>query len=366
MRAAVLQRSGERIAVLDDLDLPAPRAGEVRVRVKFCGLCHSDLTVMEGAFPLTQPVVPGHEAAGVVDAVGAGVTQLQPGDHVVLTPVPSCGNCYYCQRRDFSLCVNSIGVMSNRLLDGSTHLSRGGVEILRGCGVGALAECIVVPASGAVKIPAEMPLDLAALLGCAVQTGVGAVLNTARVEPGATVLVTGLGGIGMSAVQGARIAGATTLVAADLNTERLAIAARFGATHCVNPANEDLAARCAALTGGIGMDYAFECAGRTELVELGVQCTRAGGTTVSVGSPGFEQTLGLPHFVLFAATGKKLCGCLLGSSHSQFEIPRLARFWQRGLLDLESLVTARRPLAEVNAGFDDLRRGIGIRTVIAL
>lgn len=366
MRAAVLHKAGEDIQLLTDLDVPEPRAGEVRVRVHYCGLCHSDLTVMQGDFPLSQPIVPGHEAAGVVEAVGAGVSHLQPGDHVVLTPVPPCGHCYYCQRNDHSLCVNASAIMTNTLLDGSTQLSRGGESILRGCGVGALAERIVVPANGAVKIPQDMPLDLASVLGCAVQTGVGAVLNTANVEAGATVLVTGLGGIGISAVQGARIAGAAVIVAADVNPERLAQARAFGATHCVNPQEDNLHAVCMALTDGIGMDYAFECAGRAELVELGVQCVRSGGTAVSVGSPRFDQHVQLSHFVLFAATGKKLCGCLLGSSNSQYEIPRLVRLWQSGQLDLEGMISARRPLAEVNEGYADLKAGKGIRTVIEI
>ena len=366
MRAAILQKPGEAIQILCDVDLPQPRAGEVRVNVKYCGLCQSDLTVIDGDFPLTQPIVPGHEAAGIVDAVGAGVTHVQPGDHVVLTPVPPCGTCYYCQRNDYSLCVNSLAIMTNKLLDGSTRLVRGGEEILRGCGVGALAESIVVPATGAVKIPQDMPLDLASILGCAVQTGVGAVLNTANVEAGATVLITGLGGIGMSAVQGARIAGAAIIIAADVNPERLALAKKFGATHCINPREEDLSNFCMKLTDWIGMDYVFECAGKAELIELGIQCARAGGTTVSVGSPRYEQQVNLQHFVMFAAMGKKLCGCLLGSSNSLYEIPRLVRLWENGLLNLEDMISVRRPLAEINEGFADLKAGNGIRTVIEI
>lgn len=366
MRAAIVQKSGDRVEIWTDLDMPEPRAGEVRVHVKYCGLCQSDLTVIDGDFPLTQPAVPGHEASGIVDVVGAGVTHLQPGDHVVLTPVPPCGTCYYCQRNDHSLCVNSMAILSNRLLDGSTQLTRAGNDILRGCGVGALAETIVVPATGAVKIPEDMPLDLACILGCAVQTGVGAVLNTANVEAGATVLVTGLGGIGMSVVQGARIAGASMIIAADINPERLALAKKFGATHCINPQTEDLPGLCMALTQWIGMDYVFECAGKAELIEQGIQCSRPGGMTVTVGSPKFEQHLQIQHVVLFGTMGKKLCGCLLGSSNSLFEIPRLVRLWQSGQLNLEDMITARRPLAEINEGFADLKSGNGIRTVIEI
>lgn len=366
MRAAVLEQANQPIKIYDDVEIIEPRAGEVRVNVKYCGLCHSDLGFVDGKMPLGGQIILGHEAAGVVESIGPGVTNLQVGDHVVLTPAPPCGECYYCQRNEHSLCVNSLGIMTNAMPDGTTGLSRDGESILRGCGVGGLAEYVVTPCTGAIKVDKDIPLDVACVIGCALQTGVGAVLNTAQVEPGATVVVMGLGGVGMATLQGARIAGATTIIASDPVAERREAAKSFGATHVVDPINEDLHAICQELTGGIGVDYAFESAGKAMLIEQGINLTRWGGTTICVGAPALEEGINIPNVVLFAATGKKLCGCLLGSSNSLHEIPRLIRLWRQGLLDMESMITARRPLSEINEGFDDLAHSRGIRTVIEI
>lgn len=367
MRAAVLERQGEPIRIYDDVDIIEPRTNEVRVNVKYCGLCHSDYSVLDNAMgPIAGPMILGHEAAGIVESVGPGVTHLAPGDHVVLTPTPPCGQCYYCLRGDHSLCVNSISMMISALPDGNTSLSRGGETILRGLGVGALAEYVVTPATGAIKIDDDVPLELACVIGCAMQTGVGAVLNTADVEAGATVMMLGLGGIGMAAVQGARIAGAATIIVSDPIAERRELARKFGATHTLDPANDDIVAKVMELTNGIGVDYAFETAGKAALIEVCIQAIRSGGTAVAVGAPPLEESVTLNNAVIFAATQKKLCGCLLGSSNSPYEIPRLVRLWQNGRLDLESMITARRPLAEVNEGFADLAAGKGIRTVLTI
>ena len=207
MRAAVLEAPGARLVVDDTVDIADPGPGQVRVRVEHCGVCHSDLTAATSPHAST-PIVLGHEAAGIVDAVGEGVTAVAPGDTVVLTPVPPCGRCYWCVRGESGICVNSRSVMSNTFADGSTGLSRGGQKVYRGLGVGGFAEYVLTSENGAVKIPAGTPLEIACVIGCAVQTGVGAVLNTAGVEPGATVLVLGLGGIGLSVVQAGGAAGA--------------------------------------------------------------------------------------------------------------------------------------------------------------
>ncbi|RLQ23160.1 Zn-dependent alcohol dehydrogenase [Seongchinamella sediminis] len=366
MRAALLEQAGTALVIYDDLEVNQPRTGEVQVEVKYCGLCHSDLGFMTGKSPLLGPQVPGHEAAGVINAVGEGVTHLAVGDPVVLTPAPPCGLCYYCQRQQYSLCDNAIGILSGTLADGSTGLSRRGERVYRGCGIGALAEYVTLPATGAVKIDTDIPLDVACVIGCALQTGVGAVLNTANMEAGATCVVLGLGGIGMATVQGARIAGAELIIASDPVAERRQQAARFGATHVVDPAAGDLPGLIMEVTAGIGVDYAFEAAGRAALIEQGLQLTRKGGTTVIVGSPPLEEDLHIPNVVLFQALEKKLCGCLLGSCNSLYEIPRLLRLWRQGLLDIESMITHRRPLAEVNEGFADLAQGRGIRTVIEI
>lgn len=363
MLAALLE-SADAPIVVDTVDIAAPGPGHVRVRVSHCGVCHSDLTVARSGYAPT-PVVLGHEAAGVVDAVGEGVTSLAPGDTVVLTPIPACGCCYWCVRGEPGVCVNSRSIMSQTFLDGTTGLSRDGVTVYRGLGVGAFAEMVLTPETGAVKVPHDTPLDVACVLGCAVQTGVGAVLNAARVEPGATVLVLGLGGIGLSVVQGARVAGASRVIGSDPLPERREAARRLGATDVIDPTQDDVAVRAAALTE-VGVDYAFEAAGKAALVEVGIAATRPGGTTVAVGAPRLEESITIAPAVLFTTMEKKLLGCLLGSSNSLREIPRLLALWRTGQLDLEALITARRPLDGVDDAFTDLEAGRGIRTVISV
>jgi Zn-dependent alcohol dehydrogenase len=335
----------------------------VRVRVAHCGVCHSDLTVVQSAYQ--TPIVLGHEAAGTVDAVGDGVTLLAPGDRVVLTPIPPCGRCYFCVRGDSALCVNNRSVMSATFLDGTTGLSRAGDVVYRGLGVGGFAELVLTTETGAVKVPDDTPLDVVCVIGCAVQTGVGAVLNTARVEPGATVLVLGLGGIGQSVVQGARVASAARIIASDPVAERRDAELRLGATDVIDPTVDDVAAVARSLTE-VGPDYAFECAGRAELAEVGIAATRPGGTTVLVGAPSVDQKITIDPAVLYGIDEKKLLGCFLGSCNSLRDVPRMVALWRAGRLDLEGLITHRRPLEEVNEAFADMQAGVGIRTVLAL
>ena len=266
MKAAVFEEVGKPMRIYDDIAIIDPRAGEVRVKVHYCSVCHSDLSIVDGSFPAFGHTILGHEASGVVDAIGAGVTNVQVGDHVVLTPVPPCGTCYFCVRGESSLCSTNTSLYTFALPDGNTGLSRNGKVIYRGLGVGAFAEYVITPVNGAVKISRDVPLELACLMGCALQTGLGAVLNTAKVETGATVVIRGLGGVGISAVQGARLAGASIVLASDPVAERRELAMKFGATHVIDPLNEDLAQRCLALTDNIGMDYAFETAGIAKLV----------------------------------------------------------------------------------------------------
>jgi Zn-dependent alcohol dehydrogenase len=253
MRAAILESPGEPLVVRNDVVLAAPRAGQVRVRVTHCGVCHSDLSVADGVFPSPTPIVLGHEAAGVVDAVGAEVDGLAAGDPVVLSPVPPCGVCYGCVRGEPGVCVNVGMLQTASFPDGTTGISRNDAVVYRGVGLGAFAEYVLVPATGAIRVPAGVPLDVVCVIGCAVQTGVGAVLNTARVEAGATVLVIGLGGIGLSIVQGARVAGAARIIATDPVAARREAARRFGATDLVDPGAEDVVERAFALTG-VGVD----------------------------------------------------------------------------------------------------------------
>lgn len=366
MRAALLEEQGKPLSLVDDLELREPRAGEVRVRVHHCGICHSDLTVVDAAVPAMLPVVLGHEAAGVVDAVGEGVTHLAEGDRVVLTPCPPCGACYWCVRGEWSLCQQAMGLLTSTFPDGTTGLSRGGRTVYRGLNVAAFAEYTVTQATGAVKIPEDTPLDLACVIGCAVQTGAGAVLNTARVEEGATVLVLGCGGIGLSAVQGARLAGASRIIVSDPVAERRAAAQVFGATDLLDPSSDDVVAASRELTGGIGVDYAFETAGVAKLVETGLEAARNGGAVVAVGAPPVDQGIQIAPAALFTVTQKRLLGCILGSCNSLLEVPRLLGLWRAGRLDLEGLVTARRPLAEINEAMAEMRASRGIRTVLSL
>ncbi|MEO8603155.1 MAG: Zn-dependent alcohol dehydrogenase [bacterium] len=363
MRAAVLVEAGKPLVMWDDVQLASPRSGQVRVRVTHCGLCHSDLSLADGVFPSPTPIVLGHEAAGIVEEVGAEVTGLAVGDEVVLSPIAPCGSCYWCLRGEPGVCVNAMTIQTNTFLDGSTGLSRGSETIFRGVGLGGFAEQVVVAASGAVKIPAGVSREVACVIGCAVQTGVGAVLNTARVEAGATVLVMGLGGIGLSIVQGARLAGAARIIASDPVAARRDTALRLGATDVIDPNEQDVGTRAFELTG-VGVDYAFDAVGRAALIQTGVGATRNGGTTVCVGAAPMEDAVVLAPAALFTLTEKKVIGCALGSCNSLRDIPRLLALAQIGQLDLGALISDRRPLAEINEAMVDMRAARGIRTVL--
>lgn len=366
MRAALLEEPGKPLNLVDDVDIIDPGPGQVRVAVRHCGICHSDLGVIDGAFPAALlPIVLGHEAAGVVDAVGSGVDELRPGDKVVLTPCPPCGACYWCVRGEAGLCRNASAVLTQTFPDGSTGLSRGGEIVYRGLGVGAFGEQVVTQSTGAVKIPDDVPTEIACVVGCAVQTGVGAVLNTASVESGATVLVIGAGGIGLSVVQGARLAGAAKVIVSDPVASRREVAGRLGATDVIDPTREDLAARCQELTAGIGVDYAFEAVGAAALLEAGIQATRPGGTTVIVGAIPVEQPVTISPAALFGVQEKKLIGCILGSCNSLRDVPRFLDLWRAGRLELEPLITSNRPIAEINTSLDDLRASRGVRNVMS-
>ncbi len=366
MRAAVLEAAGKPLVVTDDVDIADPGPGQVRVAVSHCGVCHSDLSIVNGSFPSAMPIVLGHEATGVVESLGEGVSLLACGDSVVLTPCPPCGRCYWCLRGEPGACANTASLFSNRLPDGSTGLTRKGQTVLRGLGVAGFAEYVITSETGAVKIDPDVPREVACVIGCAVQTGVGAVLNTAGVEEGATVLVMGLGGIGQSIVQGARLAGAARIIASDPIDLRRSTARKLGATDLLDPTQVDVVTAVKDLTGGFGVDYAFEAVGSGHVIETGIAATRSGGTTVCVGAAPLTEAIHIAPAALFTASEKKLFGCLLGSSNSLREIPRLIALWQGGRLDLEALITQRRPLEEINEAMDDLRAGRGVRTVLSL
>jgi Zn-dependent alcohol dehydrogenase len=364
MRAAIMTAVGAGL-VVDEVELEGPRAGEVCVEIRHCGVCHSDLHYLDGSLRTELPVILGHEAAGVVADVGPGVVGLSPGDHVVLTMAPSCGRCYWCVREERSLCQRFAGMVGGAYPDGSTRLAWRGRPVRRGLVLSAYAERTVVPVEAAVRIPADVPTDLAAIVGCAVQTGVGAVLNTARVPVGASVVVSGLGAVGLSIVQGARIAGATTIVAADPYAGRRDEALRVGATHVVDPRADRLDHLARDLTEGRGADFAFDAVGRSDVVETLMKATRNGGTTVMVGIPSMHDVLSVRALV-HTSYEKKLVGCYLGSANPHRDFPRILDLWRTGRLDLASMVTARRPLDEIDAAVADLRHGVGVRTVLEM
>jgi Zn-dependent alcohol dehydrogenase len=363
MRAALLEEAGKPLNIVSNVDVEDPAPGHVLVKVSHCGICHSDLTAAEaGGGPM--PLILGHEAAGVVEAVGTGVTSLSRGDQVVLTPLAPCGVCYFCVRDQPTLCVDAQNFMTGTMLDGTTPFSREGADVYRGFGVGGFGEFAMVTENGAVKIDPDVPLEVACVIGCAIQTGVGAVFNTAKVEPGASVLVTGLGGIGLSIVQGARIAGASRIIVSDPVAERRDYAANFGATDILDPAEVDVPARARELTGGIGVDYAFDGAGYIPLIRDCLAASRNGGMTIMVGASMGMESLPIDLAALFITQEKALKGSLLGSCHSHRDVPRFLALWKRGVLQLESMISARRPLAEIEQGFQDMRAGRGIRTVL--
>jgi Zn-dependent alcohol dehydrogenase len=365
MRAALLEQPDQPPTTVDDVEIVGPRAGEVVVDVACCGLCHSDLSLMNGTFPTATPIVLGHEAAGSVIEVGAGVTSLAVGDKVLLTPTPSCGACYWCVRDQASLCVQSSGIVTHAFLDGETGLRRGDDVVYRGLGVGGFADHAVVLEAGAVKLPDDVDLETVAVIGCAVQTGVGSVVNLARVEPGATVLVMGLGGIGVSIVQGARIAGAARIIVSDPVSERRDAAQGFGATDALDPTTDDLMGVCQGLTDGIGVDYAFDAVGSSALVEAGFEATRNGGTIVAVGAGPIEHTINISA-PLFAVSQKTLMGSMLGGVNSRRDVPILIDLYRAGRLDLDNMITARRPIEELNEAAADMTAGRGLRTLLRL
>jgi Zn-dependent alcohol dehydrogenase len=364
MRAALLESPDEPLRVVDDVELGPPRTGEVRVRIVACGVCHSDLSLARGLFPMLGPTVPGHEAAGVVVELGPGVSTLAVGDHVVLSPNPACGHCEYCRRGRHAVCPNSLGIATATFPDGTTGLSRGGEVVYRGLNLGAWSDEVVVQESGAVRIDPDVPLDVACVIGCAVQTGVGAALNTADIEPGDSVLVMGAGGIGLNIVQGAAVAGASRIIVSDPSEARREQALRFGATDVVDPATTDVVATTMELTG-IGADVAFDAAGSAALVEAGLAAVRSAGTCVMVGAPPADEEARV-NVAVTMFTEKRLAGSLLGDCYAPRDIPRLVSLWQAGRLDLDGLVTARRPLEEVNEALDDLEAGRGLRTVLVI
>lgn len=365
MRAAVLAGVGRPLEIRDDVVVAEPRAGEVRVRMAAAGVCHSDLSAAEGTMLVPTPVVLGHEGAGVVEQVGPGVTRVEPGDHVVVSWVPQCGECFFCRRDEGHLCERATVTMaSGGLLDGTTRLSAGGAPLYQMAGTGTFGEIAVVPETGVVKVPRDLDLDLAALLGCAVLTGVGAACHTGRVRAGDTVAVVGCGGVGLNVIQGARIAGAGHVIAVDTEPAKLGLATAFGAAHVVDASAEDPVSAVMDLTAQRGADVVFEVVGLQRTIDQALAMTRRGGQAVLVGIPAMDATVSLPAFFGVVLAGRTVTGCWYGSSNPQRDVPVLVDLHRQGRLELRELVSRRIDLDDVNGALDDLRAGRGARSVI--
>jgi S-(hydroxymethyl)glutathione dehydrogenase/alcohol dehydrogenase len=357
MRAAVYVEQDQPL-VIEDLEVIEPGAGDVVVQVAASGVCHSDLSVMNGTLPMPPPCILGHEGAGIVEWVGADVTQVKPGDRVVATFVPACGYCWHCLHDSSNLCTGSAETMMlprARRSDGS--------NVAGFTGLGTFADVMTVPEAQAVKVDTDLPDEQLALIGCGVTTGVGAALNTARVEPGSTVAVIGCGGVGQAVIQGARIAGAARIIAIDPVELKRKSAEQLGATDLVDPTAGDPVAQVAELTGGRGADYAFEVIGRPETIVQAFLTARRGGTAVVVGMPAIDSEVTLPGFQLFYGE-KKLVGCVYGSAQVRRDFPRFISLAETGRLDLGAMVSRRIKLDEVNDAFRAMEAGEVIRSVI--
>lgn len=370
-RAAILRAMGlpqpyaeSRPLVIEALQLAPPGPGEVLVRIKAAGLCHSDLSVIAGNRPRPTPMALGHEAAGIVETCGAGIDDLRPGDHVVMVFVPSCGHCPPCSEGRPALCEPGAAANgAGTLLSGERRLSRpDGAVVHHHMGVSAFAEHAVVSRRSLVKIDPSLPLEEAALFGCAVLTGVGAVVNTARVQAGTSVAVIGLGGVGLNALLAAAAVGARRIVAVDVIPEKLDLARRLGATDVFDASDPDCAAQIRAATGG-GVDYAFEMAGSVKAMDLAYRATRRGGETVSAGLSHPDDQFALQH-VSLVAEERTVKGSYIGSCVPQRDVPRYIALYQQGKLPVDKLMSERVGLDDLNAAFDRLATGHTVRQVL--
>ncbi|NUU25187.1 MAG: Zn-dependent alcohol dehydrogenase [Streptomycetaceae bacterium] len=347
---------GESIRV-EEIELPAPGPGQVRVRIAASGVCHSDLSLADGTLDQAFPVVLGHEGTGTVLAVGEGVTHVVPGDPVLLIWAPACGECWWCEHAEPHLCAKALDAARTpyaKLADGT--------DVLPGLGTATFAEETNVPAAGVVKLPSSTNLAEAALLGCAVTTGTGAVWNTAQVAPGSSVAVIGLGGVGLSAIQGAHVAEASPLIAVDPDETKRGLALSLGATHALEP-TPDLAKRIRSLTEGRGVDHAFECVGRSTTIRTAWSLTRRGGTTTIVGVGAKDDMIEFSALELFHFA-RTLTGCVYGSTDPTRDIPRLIDHITHHRIDLSPLITSRIPLHNINDAFESMRKGQGARSLV--
>jgi S-(hydroxymethyl)glutathione dehydrogenase/alcohol dehydrogenase len=363
MKAAVLYKPNTPLEVVD-VEQQGPQPGEARVRVRAAGICHSDWHIMNGDWPLPLPMVLGHEAAGVVEEVGAGAAGVKPGDHVIFSFRVHCGRCFYCSSGRSILCE---GYTSLRwtMLDGSTRLRRNGEPIFQMARIGTFSETVVCPAEMLVPIPRAVPFAQAALMGCCVPTGIGAVTHCAKVEAGASMLVIGCGGVGLNVVQGGRLAGAGTILACDLLASKLEFARQFGATHTIDGSQEKVVERARELTGGRGVDYAFDAIGSEATTLQILDAIRPGGTAVIVGMAAMSVRAPVPPY-LMALQEKTLKGTLYGSIRPSVDLPRLADLYLQKRIDVDRLISRTYKLDEINEGFRLLTSGQVARGVVVM
>ena len=357
MKAAVCYEFGKPL-VVEDVEIDPPKAGEVMVRVRACSICHSDVHLIRGEWGNEPPLVAGHEAAGTVEQTGPGVTRLHAGDRVVVTLIRSCGACYFCTiGRPFN-CEGTFALQSESRLR-----NRNGAPLAHGLKTAAFAEYCIVDQSQVVRVPDDLSMECASLLACGVITGVGSVTNTAKVEARSRVAVIGAGGVGVNAIQGAVLSGASMIIAVDVLDEKLESSRRFGATHTIDARAGDVVEKVRALTGGRGVDYAFATVGSPAAIGQAIDMVHTGGTTVVVGMPSEEEAV----FSVDAhhlTCGRQIMGSNMGSTRLLVDVPRLVDLYREGRLKLDELITGRYPLAQINAAIDSMARGEALRNVI--
>lgn len=355
MKAALLKGLNEPLEIRDDVELVDLGAGEVHVKIVSSGVCHSDLSAQNGTIPTQFPSVLGHEGAGVIQEVGDGVRGLAAGDKVIISFVPACTHCNPCLRGQSYLCEDAGPMMA------TPHFKIDGTPVHGFAGCGTFSDEMIVPASAAVKVADDIPLNVVSLIGCGVTTGVGAAINSAKVTPGSSVVVFGCGGVGISAIQGARIAGAAEILAVDMLDAKLEMAKQFGATHVCTP--DHLEGMRNEITAGEGFDYAIECIGNPNTIRAAYDNARRGGVACIVGVGRMEEMVQFSAFELFFAD-KQLKGSMYGGSNVRVFMPQLLRLWKQGKLDLESMVSKRMQVDDVNEAFRAMEEGEVIRTVL--
>ena len=355
MKAAILYALNKDLEIRDGVELAELKPGEVHIKLVASGVCHSDVSAQNGTIPTGLPVVLGHEGAGIVKAVGPGVTEVKPGDHAIISFTPACRRCKPCLRGQPNLCATMIQMTM------TPHFLVEGKLVPGFAGCGTFADEMIVPENAVIPVDAQIPLNVAALIGCGVMTGVGAAINTAQIRPGSSVIIFGAGGVGIATIQGARIAGASEIVAVDKVPSKLEQALKFGATHAIKP--EEVESTKASITGGEGFDYAIECVGHPALIRQTFDVTRRGGTAVIVGVGRLTEEVKFNAFELFY-NEKNLKGSMFGSANVRLDFDRLLRLWKYGKLDLEGMISRRIKLGEVNEAFRAMQQGEVIRSVI--